>query len=208
MELDQPPSDHELKGRCDHHLLLTNCRANFCQSQIDWLLYWQPDKIPDQRTRAQDHKPTSASEGNHTTNAHFPSTSAISPSPTATETTFSAQPTLESASTPLPKSPFRYWPHVAFLGLLIQILIFAFQFSYYRSVGLPLLANWRSIWAIAFPANTCLYLKALHQAAPLKWPGLMRRQYARWGLWAVYGIWGVWSLGIWWEMKGWGEDGV
>lgn len=175
--------------------------ADIWFSTTDWLLYSQPDSLPQEQTNNE----------NATNESKRPSNDSIY-SPTATPSssqrdTFAPQPALESHSSPQKRS-FAYWPHVLSALLVFQIGAFAVMFSYFRETGLPFLKNWPVVYAIAAPANTCLYATSMVKLAPLRWPVLGKVKVMNWGFWAIDGIWVLWSLGIWWVVRGWGENGA
>ena len=170
-------------------------------STTDWLLYSQPDSMPHE----QKDNDNATNEFKHPSNDPTDLSITIPSSPQ--RDTFAPQPALESHS-PSRKRSFAYWPHVLFALFIFQIVAFAVQFSYFRETGLPFLKGWPVVYAVAAPANTCLYATSMVKLAPLRWPRLAEGSFMDWGFWAIDGIWVLWSLGIWWVVRGWGENGA
>lgn len=204
MKLDEAPPDHELKGKwLDGRESMQVHVSDLWNSSADWLLYWRPDSDPNDQ-----HDPENTTKGSNHRSSDFIDLTTTTPSPPQTDT-FTAQSVLESHSpSPTQKRSFAYWPHVLFAFFVFQIVAFAVQFSYFRETGLPILKNWPIVYAMAAPANTCIYATSMLKLAPFRWPGLAKESYARWGMWAINGIWVLWSLGIWLEVRRWCENGT
>jgi hypothetical protein len=181
----------------------------------DWLLYWQASEEAEAGRAVvvdKDAKP----QGNNTTR---PNTSPTAPSTSfkalevdnVTKSESDTPSTITPISTPIDlddeptaKKPFAYYPHLIFLGLLLQLLFFYFQFDNFRRNGLPgFVARWPVIYAVTAPANTGIYMVGVVRLAPAKWPRLRTWRFVELGESCVWGGWVVWSVGVWLIVRGW-----
>jgi hypothetical protein len=179
----------------------------------DWLLYWQASeeaeagRVP---TRTNNAKPSSSPQttpspsSNFYTNDATKSESDTSPSSPTHRPLTPLNFNLDTDIEPAGKKPFAYWPQVIFLGLVLQLLTFAFQFDTFHRRGLPgFVARWPVIYAITAPANTGVYLIGVVRLAPARWPVLRKGRFVELGEMCVWCGWVVWSLGVWWVVRGW-----
>jgi hypothetical protein len=177
----------------------------------DWLLYWQASEAEAGRvpTPTNNNKPGSSPQ------TPSPSINLYTDDTTKCESDTSS-PQTHHPPTPLinldnelhsptdttragSKKPFPYWPQILFLGLLLQLAIFAFQFDNFHRKGLPgFVARWPSIYAITAPANTGMYMIGVVRLAPARWPELRKGRFVEKGEMCVWCGWVVWSAGVWW----------
>lgn len=182
----------------------------------DWLLYWQASEEAEagravdtgaqlqssNSTRPDSSPQPSSPSPDLNTNNDFKNERETYPHDHRSTSHLNLDTDIESHSLATAKQPFPYWPQVLFLGLISQILLFAFQVNHLRKYGLPgFIARWPILYALGAPANTCIYLVACVRMAPLRWPALRRWREGRFvelGERCVFGVGVVWVLGVWW----------
>ena len=180
----------------------------------DWLLYWQASEeaeagravVLDTAAKPQSNDTLPGSSPHASPNSYDHNAN-NSPPKVASDTPSTIPPIstpIDIDDEPTAKKPFAYYPHLIFLGLLLQLLFFYFQFDNFRRNGLPgFVARWPVIYAITAPANTGIYMVGVVRLAPARWPRLREWRFVELGESCVWGCWVVWSVGVWLVVRGW-----